>query len=288
MTTYTCSKCGETGLGMYGHHDSETDGFTCDKKKAEPPSSVGGIDGSESGALRAEVARIGKELKALKETFGRDGNYLKQEAEKEDAWKENLPYRGKTVWAWWAKAHAYGCMVHGVNPILGAGEGEQTADAARRVVDERDALKKERDEWHGNYRKCMRDMWDTAVAICVAAGLTAPPDPETVSDDYELPPEWRGKSSELIRSIVRERDALKKEAEEERNHYKSLQQLADEQVAALREDVKTWKDKETARYCDYAAAIGDRDALRKENEARRWECLEWQQKHDALLMGPHK
>lgn len=31
--TYTCSKCGETDLGMYGHHDCETGGFTCDKKK---------------------------------------------------------------------------------------------------------------------------------------------------------------------------------------------------------------------------------------------------------------
>ena len=33
MSTYTCSKCGESGLGMYGHHDHETDGFACDKKK---------------------------------------------------------------------------------------------------------------------------------------------------------------------------------------------------------------------------------------------------------------
>ncbi len=47
MTTYTCTKCGEAGLGMYGHHDSETDGFTCDKKKAEPPSPVAGIEDSD-------------------------------------------------------------------------------------------------------------------------------------------------------------------------------------------------------------------------------------------------
>ena len=93
--------------------------------------------------------------------------------------------------------------------------------------------------------------------------------------------------SELV-ALRAEVARIKKEVEEERNHYKSLQQLAGEQVAALREDVKTWKDKETARYCDYAAAIGDRDALRKENEARRWECLEWQQKHDTLLMGTKK
>ena len=116
------------------------------------------IDDSELVALRAEVASLGKELKALKETFGRDGDYLKQEAEKEDAWKENLPYRGKTVWAWWAKAHAYGCMVHGINPILGAVDGEQTADAARRVVDERDALKKENEA----LKKRERDRWDNA------------------------------------------------------------------------------------------------------------------------------
>ena len=35
MTIYTCSKCGESDLGMYGHYDSETDGFACDKKKAD-------------------------------------------------------------------------------------------------------------------------------------------------------------------------------------------------------------------------------------------------------------
>lgn len=70
---------------------------------------------------------------SLKETFGRDGDYLKQEAEKEDAWKKDLPYRGKTVWAWWAKAHAYGCMVHGINPILGAGEGAQGSQRATRI-----------------------------------------------------------------------------------------------------------------------------------------------------------
>ena len=29
-------------------------------------------------------------------------------------------------------------------------------------------------------------------------------------------------------------------------------------------------------------------ALKKENEARCWECLAWRQKHDALLMGLHK
>lgn len=63
MTTHTCSKCGEAGLGMYGHHDSETDGFTCDKKKAEPLPPVAGIDDSELVALRAEVARLKKEVK---------------------------------------------------------------------------------------------------------------------------------------------------------------------------------------------------------------------------------
>jgi hypothetical protein len=30
--TYVCAKCGEGDLGMYGHHDSATGGFTCEKK----------------------------------------------------------------------------------------------------------------------------------------------------------------------------------------------------------------------------------------------------------------
>lgn len=66
MTTYTCSKCGESDLGMYGHHDHETDGFTCDKKKAEPPSPIAGIDDSELASLRTEVAKLRKENEALK------------------------------------------------------------------------------------------------------------------------------------------------------------------------------------------------------------------------------
>lgn len=31
-----------------------------------------------------------------------------------------LEYRGNSVWYWWAKAHAYGEMVHGVAPLLDA------------------------------------------------------------------------------------------------------------------------------------------------------------------------
>lgn len=141
MSTYTCSKCGESDLGMYGHHDRETGGFTCDASSLMPrvkwcyDSSDQTFDYCDSEEVKASIA----------------------------------------------------------------------------------TLKKERDEWRGNYRKCMRDMWDTAVAIGVAAGLTAPPDPETASDDYELPPEWCGKSSELIRSIVGERDALKEKLTDTRD-----------------------------------------------------------------------
>ena len=175
MSLFICDHCG--GHISPGHEASNRcEGCGRRVGGGGPLPPVGGIDDSELAALRAEVARLGKELKALKETFGRDGDYLKQEAEKEDEWKENLPYRGKTVWAWWAKAHAYGCMVHGINPILGDGEGEQTVDAARRVVTERDALKKENE----TLKKRESDRWASAAsafarfaafAVGVFAGL---------------------------------------------------------------------------------------------------------------------
>ena len=80
-----------------------------------------------------------------------------------------------------------------------------------RMAEEIAVLKGEAEESESKRRKDLRDQWDTAVAIGVAAGLTAPPDPETVSEDYELPTEWCGKSSDLIRAIVGERDALRAE-----------------------------------------------------------------------------
>lgn len=86
----------------------------------------------------AAILRVIAERDALLEALGRDGQYLKTEPTEEEKRIEGLEYRGKSVWAWWAKAHAYGCMVHGINPILGAREGEHTNDAARRVVGERD------------------------------------------------------------------------------------------------------------------------------------------------------
>lgn len=91
--------------------------------------------------LRAQLAEAEKERDALLETLGRDGEYLKREPTEDEKHIENAEYRGKSVWAWWAKAHAYGHMVHGVNPILGAKDGEHANDAAKRVVAERDALR---------------------------------------------------------------------------------------------------------------------------------------------------
>lgn len=211
LATTICSFCG------VGHEAFNC----CEWKERVALRTVAGIDGSVLVAPRAEVARLGKELKALKETFGRDGDYLKQEAEKEDAWKEDLPYRGKTAWAWWAKAHAYGCMVHGINPILGAGEGEQTADAARRVVAERDALKKE---------------------------------------------------VEVLKGIERQR-------------WEGVNKVFGTKYPAQ------MNEGESAKWTDggrSAAQWGEVVELKKELESRRWECLEWQQKHDALLMGLHK
>lgn len=91
--------------------------------------------------LRAQLAEVGRARDALLETLGRDGEYLRREPTEDEKRIENAEYRGKSVWAWWAKAHAYGHMVHGVNPILGAKDGEHTNDAAKRVVAERDALR---------------------------------------------------------------------------------------------------------------------------------------------------
>lgn len=73
-----------------------------------------------------------------------------------DIWKEEIArleseleaqsYMGNSVQHWYVKAKAYGDMVHGVNPILGALEGEATRDAAKRVVAELAAERKRRDE----------------------------------------------------------------------------------------------------------------------------------------------
>ena len=91
---------------------------------------------------------------------------------------------------------------------------------------------------------------------------------------------------ELV-GVKKERDALRKEMGEERNHYNGLERLAGEHVFAQREDVKLWKEKETAHYCDYAAAIGEREALRKENEALKKENakLDSAWKATAILLG---
>ena len=75
MTTYTCSRCGESDLGMYGHHDHKDNGFTCDKKKAEPLPPVLGIDDSELVTLRVEVAKLRKGNEALKKIERQRGGF---------------------------------------------------------------------------------------------------------------------------------------------------------------------------------------------------------------------
>jgi hypothetical protein len=149
-----------TRLGIKG----DIDGGGCDSGDwhdfvmSEARQGIGYLT-DEITALREALAAVGKErdvqwetnnrnagtyrdnLAALTETLGRDGQYLKTEpSEAEERRIEGLEYRGRSVWAWWAKAHAYGCMVHGINTILGVRDGEHANDAARRVVAERDAL----------------------------------------------------------------------------------------------------------------------------------------------------
>lgn len=70
---------------------------------------------------------------------------LRDKVERLESDIEQGTYRGNSPQHWHVKAKAYGDMVHGVNPILGAMEGETTKDAARRIVKERDDLRTERE-----------------------------------------------------------------------------------------------------------------------------------------------
>jgi hypothetical protein len=50
-------------------------------------------------------------------------------------------YRGNSVAYWHDKAKAYGDMVHGINPALGAREDERPVDAAKRVMAQVESLR---------------------------------------------------------------------------------------------------------------------------------------------------